>query len=484
MNSRTTMLENKLLIGDRMLDVGSSGVMDHYYPATGEVNGTVHLGGAAEIAEAVEAAKLAAAVWQSLEPGERRRRIGRLADIVESWEDDFRRLSAAEIGIPQQGFAIRHRFAVDYIRTYQGYADKIGGDITATSDLGTLEYTRLEPYGIVGMILTWNSPLLTLTMKVPAALAAGNAVVVKPSEFTPYTPILFGRACLEAGIPPGVVNIVPGGREAGEALVLHDDVEKISFTGGPKAAESMMRMGAPYIKPFCFELGGKSAHIVFPDAEVAVAAKMAAAGLSNAGQSCTFGSRIYVHESLFDEYRDALVGLVSSIKLGDPEDPSTAMGPLVNAGARDRVLGMVQEAVDGKQGRLLTGGRAPRLGGALDSGYFVEPTVFEEVDPESRLVREEIFGPVFSLFRFSDEDEVVRTVNDTKFGLSNYVHTNDLRRAVRVTARLKSGMVYVNDANRRNPGAPFGGYRQSGIGYEGGRPGLDEYLRRKTVGLV
>ena len=484
MNNDGTLLTNQILIGEQLLDNGSAGTMEHHYPATGRVNGVVTLGGETEIAHAVALAKKAAVVWEAMGPTERRQRISRLADIVEAWEEKFRQLSAAEIGMPQQSFSGRHKSAVDWIRTYAGFADKIGGDITATSDAGTLEYTRLEPYGVVGIILTWNSPLLSLTMKVPAALAAGNAVVIKPSELTPYTSLLFGRACLEAGIPAGVVNIVPGGREAGEALVLHEDVEKISFTGGVAAATSMMRTGAPLIKPFCFELGGKSAHIVSHDADVQLAAAMAASGLSNAGQSCTFGSRIFVHESIFDAYKAALRESVSKVVVGDPEDLRTSMGPLITAGARDRVLSMINNAVDSHHGKLVLGGQSPSLPGELTSGYFVAPTIFEDVDPASPIAQEEIFGPVFLLIRFSDEAAVINEVNATKFGLSNYVHTRDLKRAVRITAQLKSGMVYVNDANRRNPSAPFGGYRRSGIGYEGGRPGLEEYLRRKTVGLA
>jgi aldehyde dehydrogenase (NAD+) len=328
-----------------------------------------------------------------------------------------------------------------------------------------------------------SEALLSLTMKIPAALAAGNTVVVKPSEFTPYTPILFGRACLEAGIPKGVVNIVSGGVEAGEALVAHRSVEKISFTGGVKAATAMMKTGAPLIKPFCFELGGKSAHVVFEDADLDLAAKTVCAGLSNAGQSCTFGSRIFVHDDVYDKFKSILVSAAQSVKVGDPLDPDTFMGPLFSSGARDRVLSMIDAGSKGA-GRVLTGGGVPHLSGSMNNGYFVEPTVFDEVDPMSALATEEIFGPVMSIFRFSDEDEVVSAVNNTDFGLSNYVHTNDLRRAIRVTARVKSGTVYVNDATRSNVGAPFGGFRKSGIGYEGGRAGLDEYLRRKTVGLA
>lgn len=476
-------LENQMFIDNEFVP-GSAGSMEHVYPATGQPNGTVTLGGAEEINRAVAAAERGLATWGALAPTERRNLLGRLADIVESWADQFRRLAAAETGIPQRGFDERHKFAVDWIRTYQGWADKIGGDVTASSDAGRFEYTRSEPYGVIGMILTWNSPLLSLTMKIPAALAAGNTVVVKPAELTPYTGMLFAKACREAGIPDGVVNIVPGGIEAGEALILHESVAKISFTGGHRAAAQMMRAGADLIKPFCFELGGKSAHLVFDDADLDRAVRVVVGGLANAGQSCTFGSRVFVHDACYEAFREKLVAAVDAVTLGDPEDPGTMMGPLISRASRDRVAAVIADAVERREATLLCGGDVPDMEGDLSDGFFIRPAVFEDVEPDSALSREEIFGPVFSLFRFNDEADVVRRANATRFGLSNYVHTDDLRRAIRVTAQLKSGTVYVNDASRRNAGAPFGGYGQSGIGYEGGRPGLDEYLRKKTVGLV
>jgi aldehyde dehydrogenase (NAD+) len=478
------LLTNQILIGEEFLDIATGGSQEHRYPATGKVNGTVTLGGATEIAAAVERAKEAQADWEALGPLGRRNCIGRLADIIESWSEDFKRLSAAEIGMPQKGFIWRHKLSVEWFRTYQGWADRVGGDITNFHDDGTLEIVRPEPYGVVGIIITWNSPLLSLAMKVPAALAAGNTVVIKPSELTPYTPQLFGKACLEAGIPPGVVNVVPGVAEAGEALVVHPDVEKISFTGGLTTATRMMQSGAPFIKSFCFELGGKSAYTVFPDADLELAASLAVGELSNAGQSCKFGSRIFVHEKVYETYRDIFMSKVGAVAIGDPEDERTHMGPLITAAAQERVVNFIKKAAQDKQGEIVCGGGVPLLGGELDTGYFVTPTVFENVDIHSPLAQDEIFGPVYSVMRWRDEDEVIKAVNNTKFGLSNYVHTKDLKTATRVTAQLKSGMVYVNDAQRRHPWAPFGGFRMSGIGAEGGRSGLDEFLRKKTIGLV
>jgi len=478
------LLTNQILIGSDFLDRGSAGTDQHWNPATATVNGEITLGGRPEIDAAVAAAKAALPVWEALGPIERRDRLSRLAAIIESWGEDFRALSAAETGMPQQGFIWRLKLSVEWIRQYVGYADKVGGDLTGSSDDGQLEYVRYEPYGVVGIIITWNSPLLSLAMKVPAALAAGNTVVIKPSELTPYTPLLFGRACLEAGIPPGVVNVVPGGADAGEQVVIHPDVEKISFTGGAVTAAKMMQAGAPFIKPFCMELGGKSAYIVFPDADLKMAATLAAKELSNAGQSCKFGSRIFVHDDVRADYMAAFTEACRSVVVGDPEDMATNMGPLITRGAQDRVLGMIEQAQSGNYGRLALGGGKPKLDGALSQGYFVEPTIFEDVDPLSPLAQDEIFGPVYSVIGFTDEATAIAQINNTKFGLSGYVHTRDLRRALRVVAQVKSGTVYVNDANRRHPWSPFGGFKQSGFGDEGGRAGLDEFLRKKTVGIA
>ena len=484
MSTATSPLVSEMIIGDDIIATGSGPTLTHYYAATGEANGDVPLGGVTEVEAAVAAAEAALPVWEALGPVERRNRLARLAEVIEEWGDRFEAISSAETGIPRQGFIWRLKLSCEWIRTYVGYADKVGGDVTATSDDGTLEYTRLEPYGVVGIIITWNSPLLSLCMKIPAALAAGNTVVVKPSELTPYTPALFGRACLEAGIPPGVVNIVVGGAEAGEALTVHPAVEKVSFTGGLTTAAAMMRTGAALVKPFCFELGGKSAYIVFPDADIDLAVALASKEMSNAGQSCKFGSRIFVHDAVYAEYQDKLTAAIGRVVVGDPEDASTVMGPLITSGAQERVLGFVEGARDRGDGTVLIGGGKPQLPAQFQKGFFVEPTVFTDVDPDSPLGQDEIFGPVFGMFRFSDEETMLAQVNSTKFGLSNYIHTRDLRTATRMAARVKSGTVYVNDANRRNPGAPFGGFRASGIGSEGGRAGLDEFLRKKTVGIA
>lgn len=480
----TSELTSELIIGDEILTTGSQEPLPHYYAATGEVNGEAVMGGPAEVQAAVQAATDALPEWTAMGSQRRRECLRRLAEVIESWGDRFERISSAETGMPRQGFIWRLRLAMEWIRTYAGYADKVPAEVTASGPDGTLEYVLHEPYGVVGIIITWNSPMLSLAMKIPAALAAGNTIVVKPSELTPFTPALFGRACLEAGIPAGVVNIVVGGAETGELITTHPDVEKISFTGGIRTAAAMMRSGAALIKPFCFELGGKSAYMVFPDADLDLAATLVSKELSNAGQSCKFGSRLFVHEDVYGEFKEKLVPRIAAVRVGDPESNEIDMGPLISAQARDRVQGEIDRARGDGSGTLVAGGDPPAVDRGLSNGYFVSPTVFEDVDLDSRLSKEELFGPVFSMFRFRDEQAMVAQVNDSTFGLANYVHTRDLRTAHRICHQVKSGTVYVNDANRRNPGAPFGGFKRSGIGSEGGKEGLLEYLRTKTVGIA
>lgn len=473
-----------LVISGELLDRGTGGVLTHHYPATGAAIGEVVLGGGDEIEAAVSAARTAGAAWEALGPTGRRDALWKLGEVVASWGADFERVGRLELGMPVRSFAWRQQLSLEWIRTYATYATKVGGAVTASTDDGRLEYTRLEPYGVVGVIITWNSPLLSLCMKVPAALAAGNTVVIKPSELTPYTPVLFARACAQAGIPAGVVNVVTGGAEAGEALVRHPDVEKISFTGGERTASAMMRAGADLIKPFCFELGGKSAYVVFDDADIDQVVRLASGELSNAGQSCKFGSRLLVSERRSAELIDALVGAVRGVEIGDPAAPTTHMGPLATHDAQQRVLGFVEDARSRRDGELVLGGSVPDLPEPLSSGYYVAPAIFAGVDPASRLGQEEIFGPVYSVIPFGDVDEAISLANATRFGLSAYIHTSDVRRAHHVAASIKAGTVYVNDANRRNPEAPFGGYRASGLGREGGRAGLDEFLRMKTIGIA
>ena len=375
---------------------------------------------------------------------------------------------------------------VDYARYYAGWADKVEGRVTSSPAHGReLAYTVPEPYGVVGIVITWNGPLVSVGMKVMPALAAGNTVVVKPSELTPYALEHFMAIVREAGIPPGVVNVVAGTAEAGDALVRHPLVQKVSFTGGPATARTILAACAETLKPAVLELGGKSAGLVFPDADLDAVAFIATASVHQtlAGQGCALGTRLVVHDSVYDELAEKVVTFTRDITLGDPFDPATGMGPVVTRGAQERILGMVERARKDGTAKLLAGGGAP--GGDLAAGFYVEPTVFGDVDPASELGQVEVFGPVLSLMRFTSEDEALQIANGTSYGLASYVWTNDMARVNRLVPRLESGGVYVNGATPvTGCELPFGGTGISGFGREGGLEGLLEFVRTKAVAIA
>jgi acyl-CoA reductase-like NAD-dependent aldehyde dehydrogenase len=359
--------------------------------------------------------------------------------------------------------------------------DKIEGRVIPMPMPDHLDYTRPEPYGVVAALVPWNGPMMGMGHKAVPALAAGNTVVAKPPEIAPFGAIRFAELALEAGLPPGAVNVVPGGADTGEALVRHPGVDKISFTGGVVAARAVMAAAAHNLTPLCFELGGKSANIVFPDADLdqacTVAGLLGAVMLS--GQGCALPTRLYVHTEVFDEVVDRVVALAEGVAVGDPLDPGTLMGPVVNQAACDRIMGVIERARTDSGGRLVTGGH--RLDGDLAGGYYIAPTVFADVDDASDLARNEVFGPVLSVLRFTDEDDVVARANASHFGLGGYVFTRDLGRAHRLAERLDVGAVTINAFPYLAPNAPFGGVKQSGFGREGGEDGLREFLRPKNV---
>jgi acyl-CoA reductase-like NAD-dependent aldehyde dehydrogenase len=323
--------------------------------------------------------------------------------------------------------------------------------------------------------------MMGMGQKVSPALAAGNTVVAKPPEISPFGALLFAELALEAGLPPGVLNVVPGGAVAGDALVRHPGVDKVSFTGGTETARAVMAAAAETLTPLALELGGKSANVIFADADLDLAVSSAAflgAGLLS-GQGCALPTRLYVHDDVYDEVVARLVAQVEATRVGDPLDPRVMVGPVVTEAACTRILGVIERAVQERAGSLLTGGN--RLGGDLADGYFIAPTVFGDVDHASDLARDEVFGPVLSVLRFHDEDEIVQKVNDSRYGLAAYLHTRDIGRAHRLAARFEVGSVTINAFPPGSPTAPFGGYKQSGFGREGGRPGIDEFLRVKNV---
>jgi len=474
----------QLRIGSERLTGGSGGVYQHINPTTGRPDADVPLAGPAEVDQAVQVAHTAYLEWRRTKPSERRRLLMRLADLIEERAEDFAQLAAMDNGTPVGIASGLVALSIEWTRYYAGWADKVSSEVTASLRAdGEFSYTLAQPWGVIGAIITWNGPLISLAMKVPAALAAGNTVVIKPSEFTPFTAGLFAELATEAGIPDGVINVVPGGPEAGQALVEHPLVKKISFTGGPATARKILHSCADLIKPAVLELGGKSGNLVFADANLdsacGVGTLMSVGILS--GQGCAFPTRMIVERSVYDEVIERVRTTASFFKVGNPFEADTISGPVVNEQALKRITGMIEQAKsDGA--RLITGGE--RIGGDLADGYFLQPTVFADVDPGSELAQNEVFGPVLSIIPFDDEEQAIEIANSTQYGLSGYVFTNDLRRAHRVAEELETGEVLINGAINLGVTRPFGGIGISGMGKEGGRAGLDEFLHVKTVSMA
>jgi aldehyde dehydrogenase (NAD+) len=470
-----------LLIGGTRLQHGSGARFDHVNPATGQVQHEMRLAGGADVDRAVKTARAAFTGWRLSKPARRAEILSRLCELVARDKEELALLAALENGVPAHHFSDRQLGIVQgWLRYYAGMADKLEGAVTAAWPAENLEYTLPEPLGVVAAIIPWNAPLISLAMKLPAALAAGNCVIVKPAEFTPFTSVRFAELALEAGLPEGVLQVLPGAAEAGEALVRHPDVAKVSFTGGTSAARRVMAGCAETLKPALYELGGKSANIVFDDADLAKAIPYSAAfPMNNAGQGCQLPTRLLVHAPVYDAVVQGVLQTVSHLPVGDPLAADTFMGPVVSEAALRRILADIERAKADHAGRLLCGG------GRIESpGWFIEPTVFADVDPASHLAQHELFGPVLAIIPFAHEDEAVAIANGTPWGLAGYVQTRDLGRAHRVAARLGCGNVYVNGAMNVHPAAPFGGVGLSGHGKEGGRAGIAEFVHQKAVAVA
>lgn len=473
----------KLIIGDKELTTGSGGVYQHVNPATGKVQADVPLAGKAETDEAVAAAQEAFKTWRRTPPTQRRDLLLKLARLVRENAPEFQRLAALETATPLATSGGGPLLCDEWTSYYAGWADKLDGQLVGNYTDNELIYTVPEPYGVIGIIITWNGPLISLGMKVAPALAAGNTVVIKPAEQTPFVATLFGQLVKAAGFPPGVVNILPGSVESATTLIGHPLVKKVTFTGGPVTARKIMHQCADLLKPVVLELGGKSANIVFEDADLDAAAQLSAfwsvAVLS--GQGCELPTRLLVQDTVYDALVQKVVAIVKSLKVGDPFDPTAMMGPLINAEACTRVLGMIERA-QAAGARLLTGGE--RLGGELADGFYVSPAVFEVDDLSSEMAQQEVFGPVLVIHKFSTEAEAIAIANGTNYGLGGYIQTNDLKRAHRVAAELQTGYVHLNGSRNIPAWAPFGGLGVSGFGKEGGRQGIEEFVFYKTISLT
>ncbi|CAN5678399.1 aldehyde dehydrogenase family protein [soil metagenome] len=481
-NSVAAVEPGRLFIDGEWQDAASGATFPSYNPATGEVLAEVAEGGEADVERAVSAARAAFedSEWSSMLPRKRGRLLHKIADAIEERADELARLESLDNGKPlKEARAIDIREAVQTFRYYAGWADKIEGEVLPPNG-NYLNYTRREPVGVCGQIIPWNYPFQMAAWKVAPALACGNTVVLKPAEQTPLTALELARIASDAGLPAGVLNVVPGfGETAGAALVRHPDVDKIAFTGSTQVGKIIQREAAGSLKRISLELGGKSPNIVLADADIDAAVKGAVMGIFyNTGQACTAGSRLLVEETIHQEFMEKLVSRARGMTPGDPFDSKTRMGPLVSQEQLDRVLGYIEKGRE-EGADLVLGGDRPEVNGGR--GYFLNPTIFDGVAPDMTIAREEIFGPVLAVSTFRDLDEAIRMANDTDYGLAAAVWTRDIGKAHGAAHKLRAGTVWVNMYHALDTGSPFGGYKQSGYGRELGKYALDLYTQVKSV---
>jgi aminomuconate-semialdehyde/2-hydroxymuconate-6-semialdehyde dehydrogenase len=462
--------------------------LDVFEPAIGAVYAQCPDSDAADIAAAVGAAQRAFPAWAATSAAQRAQVLNRVADLVETRLEDFAQAESRDCGKPVAlarsldiPRAIANlRFFAAAITQFSSEAHAMGAD---SSGAEVINYTLRQALGVVGCISPWNLPLYLLTWKIAPALAAGNAVVAKPSEITPFTAWMFAQACIDAGLPPGVLNIVQGnGPNAGQALIEHADIKAISFTGSTRTGAAIATVAAPKFKKLSLEMGGKNPTLIFADWEPSETNwnTVVRSAFSNQGQICLCGSRLLIERSIFNEFTIFFVEKVRALRVGDPRDPASDLGAVVSRAHFDKIMGHI--AVARKEGgKILCGGDALELSGRCADGWFIAPTVIEGLSAQCRTNQEEIFGPVVSLIPFDDEDDAVAIANSTSYGLAASVWTTHLARAHRVAARLESGIVWINCWMRRDLRTPFGGVKNSGVGREGGVEALRFFTEPKNI---
>jgi aldehyde dehydrogenase (NAD+) len=476
------LVETYQLFIDGAWRPGSTGeTLPAINPFNQEVWAQVQQASEADVADAVGAARRAYETsWRQTTGLQRATLMHRLADLLEAEAQRMGLLETTDNGKVIRETAPQMVYAARVFRFFAGYADKLNGSVIPLDQRGVMDLALREPYGVIAAITAWNSPVALMANKVPAALAAGNCVVIKPSEHASVTTLEFGRLVEKAGFPPGVINVVTGDARVGKALVDSPSVDKVSFTGSPQVGREIAAQAGRNLRPVTLELGGKSPNIVFADADIDRAVVGALAGIFGAtGQTCVAGSRLLVQRPVYEQMVERLAERAKKIVLGDPRDPATEMGTAANEPQFKRILDFIEGAKT-EGARLVAGGGAAREG-ALANGFFVQPTIFADVNNEMRVAQEEIFGPVLSIIPFDDEAEAVQIGNASTYGLACGVWTKDISRAMRMVHAMRTGVVWVNTYRVVAAQAPFGGVKDSGFGRERGEHGILEFTTAKNV---
>jgi acyl-CoA reductase-like NAD-dependent aldehyde dehydrogenase len=479
--NRQIIPRHAVIIGDQKTERGTGSVQRHVYPANGQTTCEITLAGLQDVEMAVQSARTAFPAWRALSGDKRRDLMLKMASVIDQHAKELAELSTLENGSPSFMTSFIPADAAQKFRYFGGWADKIQGETIGSWAGPAHNYVAYEPYGVIGAIVPWNGPLFAATMVMAPALAAGNCVVVKAPELAPFTVMRLGELFLEAGFPPGVVNMLAGGPDTGAAIVSHPGIDKVQFVGSGATAKKVLRSAADTLKPCGLELGGKSAVIVFGDADLQQTARRGLGGaISVSGQGCVNGTRLLVERPIYEQYLKMLQGIAPHIKVGDPLDATTMMGPVISEASVQRILGVIDNAVKRDGARLVLGGE--RLGGDYAEGYYLPLTIIADVDSKASLAQHEVFGPVLAVTPFDSEDEAIALANGTAYGLGAYIHTQNLRRAHHVASQMQAGMVHVNGSGEgMQPYAPFGGMKQSGYGRLGGEKGLHEFLQARNV---